>query len=147
MEEKQFNIQPADRLASVQEYYFSRKLKEVAQMNARGLDVISLGIGSPDMPPSPATIQTLCDNAKKTDAHGYQPTVGIPELRNAMAKFYKRWYDVELDPATEIQPLIGSKEGILHVTLALCNSLHSVGVFLSQQIYFLAINLSLTEFL
>ena len=114
-------FKPADRISAVSEYYFSRKLKEVAQMNAKGMDIISLAIGSPDMPPSPATIQTLCDNAKKADTHGYQPTVGIPELRNAMAKFYKRWYDVDLDPATEIQPLIGSKEGILHVTLALCN--------------------------
>jgi hypothetical protein len=115
------DFKPADRISIVQEYYFSKKLKEVARLNAEGKDIISLAIGSPDMPPSPATIQTLCDNAKKADAHGYQPTVGIPELRNAMAKFYKRWYDVDLDPATEIQPLIGSKEGILHVTLALCN--------------------------
>jgi len=114
-------FKPADRISAVSEYYFSRKLKEVAQLNAEGKDIISLAIGSPDMPPSPATIQTLCDNAKKADAHGYQPTVGIPELRKAMSKFYKRWYDVDLDPATEIQPLIGSKEGILHVTLALCN--------------------------
>lgn len=114
-------IQPADRLSLVSEYYFSRKLKEVAQLNAEGKDIISLAIGSPDMPPSPETIDVLCENAKKADAHGYQPTVGIPELRKAMASFYKRWYDVELDPATEIQPLIGSKEGILHVTLALCN--------------------------
>jgi len=115
------DFKPADRISIVQEYYFSKKLKEVARLNAEGKDIISLAIGSPDMPPSPATIQTLCDNAKKADTHGYQPTVGIPELRNAMAKFYKRWYDVDLDPATEIQPLIGSKEGILHVTLALCN--------------------------
>lgn len=114
-------FKPADRISAVSEYYFSRKLKEVARLNAEGKDIISLAIGSPDMPPSPATIQTLCENAKKADAHGYQPTVGIPELRNAMAKFYKRWYNVDLDPATEIQPLIGSKEGILHVTLALCN--------------------------
>lgn len=115
------NIQPADRLSLVSEYYFSRKLKEVAQLNAEGKDIISLAIGSPDMPPSPETIDVLCENAKKADAHGYQPTVGIPELRKAMADFYKRWYDVDLDPASEIQPLIGSKEGILHVTLALCN--------------------------
>lgn len=114
-------IQPAERLSLVQEYYFSRKLKEVAQLNAQGKDIISLAIGSPDMPPSPETIDVLCENAKKADAHGYQPTVGIPELRRAMANFYKRWYDVELDPACEIQPLIGSKEGILHVTLAFCN--------------------------
>ncbi len=114
-------IQPADRLSLVSEYYFSRKLKEVAQLNAEGKDIISLAIGSPDMPPSPETIDVLCENAKKADAHGYQPTMGIPELRKAMARFYQRWYGVELDPATEIQPLIGSKEGILHVTLALCN--------------------------
>ena len=120
-ENQHYNIQPADRLASVSEYYFSRKLKEVARMNAEGKDVISLGIGSPDMPPSPETIEVLCENARKADAHGYQPTVGIPELRRAMADWYKRWYNVDLDPATEIQPLIGSKEGILHVTLALVN--------------------------
>ena len=114
-------IKPADRLASVSEYYFSKKLKEVAQMNAEGKDVISLGIGSPDMPPSESTIQTLCDAAHNPAGHGYQPYVGIPELRRAMADFYKRWYDVDLDPACEIQPLIGSKEGILHVTLALAN--------------------------
>lgn len=114
-------IQPADRLSLVSEYYFSRKLKEVAQLNAQGKDIISLAIGSPDMPPSNETIQTLCDNAKRADTHGYQPTAGIPELRRAMADFYQRWYNVTLDPATEIQPLIGSKEGILHVTLALCN--------------------------
>ena len=120
-ENQPFNIQPANRLASVSEYYFSRKLKEVAQMNAEGKNVISLGIGSPDMPPSPETIEVLCQQAKRPDVHGYQPTVGIPELRNAMAQWYKRWYNVALDPATEIQPLIGSKEGILHVTLAFVN--------------------------
>ena len=120
-ENQLYNIQPADRLASVSEYYFSRKLKEVAQMNAEGKDVISLGIGSPDMPPSEETINVLCEQAKRADVHGYQPTVGIPELRNAMADWYKRWYDVDLDPSCEIQPLIGSKEGILHVTLAFVN--------------------------
>ena len=116
-----YSIKPADRLASVSEYYFSRKGKEVAKMNAEGKDVISLAIGSPDMPPSKETIDTLCENARLDNAHGYQPTVGIPELRKAMADWYKKWYGVELDPATEIQPLIGSKEGILHVTLAFVN--------------------------
>ena len=115
------NITPADRLSLVSEYYFSRKLKEIARRNAEGEDIISLAIGSPDMPPSPETIDTLCREAQKADVHGYQPTVGIPQLREAMADWYKRWYGVELDPATEIQPLIGSKEGILHVTLALAN--------------------------
>ncbi len=114
-------IQPADRLSLVSEYYFSRKLKEVAKLSAEGKDIISLAIGSPDMPPSKETIDVLCEHAHKADAHGYQPTMGIPELRKAMADFYKKWYGVELDPASEIQPLIGSKEGILHVTLALCN--------------------------
>jgi len=107
-EHQPYNIQPADRLANVSEYYFSRKLKEVAQMNAEGKNVISLGIGSPDMPPSEETVNVLCEQAKRPDAHGYQPTVGILELRKAMADWYK-------------QPLIGSKEGILHVTLALVN--------------------------
>ncbi len=116
-----YKIQPADRLANVSEYYFSRKLKEVAQMNAEGKNVISLGIGSPDMPPSEVTVDVLCEQARRADVHGYQPTVGIPELRTAMADWYKRWYNVDLDPATEIQPLIGSKEGILHVTLAFVN--------------------------
>lgn len=114
-------IEPANRLECVSEYYFSRKLKEVAKMNAEGMDVISLAIGCPDMPPSKEAIDALCENAQRRDTHGYQPTVGIPELRNAMDGFYKRWYGVELDPQTEIQLLIGSKEGILHVTLALVN--------------------------
>lgn len=114
-------IEPAKRLGLVSEYYFSRKLKEVAQMNAEGKDIISLAIGSPDMPPSQQTIDKLCEVANNPNAHGYQPTMGTPELRNAMADFYKRWYGVELNPQTEIQPLIGSKEGILHVTLAFVN--------------------------
>lgn len=114
-------IQPADRLGEVQEYYFSRKLKEVARLNAAGENIISLAIGSPDMPPSEQTIDTLCEVARRPEAHGYQPTQGTSELREAMAGFYRRWYGVELDAATEIQPLIGSKEGILHVTLAFVN--------------------------
>ena len=116
-----FEFIPADRLSLVSEYYFSRKLKEVARRNAEGENIISLAIGSPDMPPSPETIQTLGREAQRADAHGYQPTVGIAELRDAMAAWYKRWYGVTLNPKTEIQPLIGSKEGILHVTLALAN--------------------------
>ena len=115
------NITPANRVNAIQEYYFSRKLKEIARLNAEGQDIVSLAIGSPDMPPSPQTIDKLCEVARRPDAHGYQPTVGIPELRKAMAYFYKRWYDVDLDWQTEIQPLLGSKEGILHVTLALVN--------------------------
>ena len=120
-ENQTYNVAPADRLAGVSEYYFSKKLKEVAQMNAEGKDVISLGIGSPDMPPSEETVQTLCNEAQNPDGHGYQPYVGIPELRKSFAAWYQKWYNVELNPATEIQPLIGSKEGILHVTLAFVN--------------------------
>ncbi|HRF93352.1 MAG TPA: aminotransferase class I/II-fold pyridoxal phosphate-dependent enzyme, partial [Bacteroides graminisolvens] len=112
---------PANRLTGVSEYYFSKKLKEVAQMNAEGKNVISLGIGSPDMPPSEQTVSTLCQEAQNADGHGYQPYVGIPELRKAFAGWYQQWYNVELNPNTEIQPLIGSKEGILHVTLAFVN--------------------------
>ncbi len=115
------NIVPADRLNTVSEYYFSKKLREVAEMNAAGKNVISLGIGSPDLPPSEETIEALAQSAKKPDVHGYQSHVGIPELRKAFADFYKRWYNVDLDPAKEIQPLIGSKEGILHISLAFLN--------------------------
>lgn len=121
MKENNKAVQPADRLSAVQEYYFSRKGKEVARLNAAGKDIISLAIGSPDMPPSAQTVERLCEEARRPDAHGYQPTAGIPQLREAMAGFYRRWFGVELDPATEIQPLIGSKEGILHTTLAFVN--------------------------
>lgn len=120
-ENQVFKIAPAGRLTGVSEYYFSGKLKEIARMNAEGKDVISLGVGSPDMPPADETIRTLCDNAWDANGHGYQPYTGIPELREAFAGWYKRWYNVDLDPATEIQPLIGSKEGILHITLAFVN--------------------------
>ncbi len=123
MEQK---IKPANRLNSVSEYYFSQKLREVAEMNAKGKNVINLGIGNPDLPPSEEAIQTLCDEAQKPNTHGYQSYAGIPELRNAFADWYKQWYDIELNPNTEIQPLIGSKEGILHITLALVNPGESV---------------------
>lgn len=114
-------ITPAERVNSVSEYYFSKKLKEVAEMNAAGKNVINLGVGSPDLPPSEATIDVLCEQARHADTHGYQPYVGIPELRQGFSDWYKRWYGVELDPKTEIQPLIGSKEGILHISLAFLN--------------------------
>ena len=115
------NVKPADRLGCVQEYYFSRKLKEVARLNAEGCDIISLAIGSPDMPPSQQTVETLCAVSRDVRAHGYQPTMGTPELRKAMTDFYAKWYGVTLDPQAEVQPLIGSKEGILHITLAFVN--------------------------
>ncbi|MDR2622527.1 MAG: aminotransferase class I/II-fold pyridoxal phosphate-dependent enzyme [Dysgonamonadaceae bacterium] len=114
-------IEPARRLHSVSEYYFSKKLKEIAEMNGKGMDVISLGIGSPDLPPSAEAIETLCESARQAGSHGYQPYIGIPELRKAFAGWYKQWYNVDLDPGTEIQPLIGSKEGILHISMAFLN--------------------------
>jgi len=120
------NIQPANRLNSVTEYYFSAKLREVGEMNAAGKNVINLGIGNPDLPPSEATIAALCAEAQKPNVHGYQSYVGIPELRKGFADWYKKWYHVELNPNTEIQPLIGSKEGILHITLAFVNPGDSV---------------------
>ena len=120
-ENKVCKITPADRVGSIQEYYFSKKLKEVAEMNAQGKNVISLGIGSPDLPPSEETIETLCTHAHHANAHGCQPHVGIPALRQGFADWYRTWYGVELDPKSEIQPLIGSKEGILHISLAFLN--------------------------
>ena len=119
--QKHSDICPANRVSQIKEYYFSKKLKEVADMNAKGLDVISLGIGSPDRPPHIRTIDALCEDSRKEDAHGYQPYIGIPALREAFSDWYKRWYGVELNPKTEIQPLIGSKEGILHISLAFLN--------------------------
>ncbi|MBR5569117.1 MAG: aminotransferase class I/II-fold pyridoxal phosphate-dependent enzyme [Bacteroidales bacterium] len=116
-------IKPAKRTESVQEYYFSRKLKEIAAMNAeRAADgrepVINLGIGSPDgMPPAEA-VAALCESAVQPGNHAYQSYVGLPELRSAFADWYARWYGVELDPAKEIQPLVGSKEAILLISLA-----------------------------
>jgi LL-diaminopimelate aminotransferase len=120
------NIQPANRLKSVSEYYFSAKLREVGEMNAAGKNVINLGIGNPDLPPSNATIEALCNEAQKHNVHGYQSYVGIPELRKGFADWYRKWYHVNLNPQTEIQPLIGSKEGILHITLAFVNPGESV---------------------
>lgn len=118
---KASRIEPAQRVSQVKEYYFSKKLKEVARLNAEGCDIISLGIGGPDRPPHARVVDTLCEYAHRSDTHGYQPYVGPVELRQAYADWYRRWYGVELNPANEIQPLIGSKEGILHITLAFVN--------------------------
>ena len=115
------SIKPANRVAQVKEYYFSKKLKEVARLNAKGMDIISLGIGGPDRPPHKSVVEELCMSASRPDTHSYQPYVGLPELRKAYADWYRKWYGVELNPDTEIQPLIGSKEGILHITLAFVN--------------------------
>lgn len=114
-------ITPADRLSAIKEYYFSRKLAEVAELNAKGMDIVSLGIGGPDRPPHQSVVDTLKEQASRPDTHGYQPTKGIPELRKAYAGFYKRFYGMELNPDTEILPLIGSKEGILHISMAFLN--------------------------
>jgi aspartate/methionine/tyrosine aminotransferase len=117
------SVRPAGRIESVEEYYFSKKLAEVAAMNADGgEEVINLGIGSPDMPPSEEAVDTFCREIRKADAHGYQPYTGIAALREAFAEWYGRWYGVALDAQREIQPLIGSKEGILHVSLAFLNA-------------------------
>ena len=119
-------ISPAKRTESVQEYYFSRKLKEIAAMNAerkaRGEDlVINLGIGSPDGMPPMAAVDALTGSAIQPDTHAYQSYVGLPELRQAFADWYLKWYGVELDHTNEIQPLVGSKEGILLISLAFLN--------------------------
>lgn len=116
------NIKPADRIGLVEEYYFSTKLKQIAAMRAAGADIINLGIGSPDLPPHPDVIQTLHEWALRPDAHGYQSYQGRPELRKAMAGFYKKYFNVELNPDNEILPLIGSKEGIMHTCMAFLNA-------------------------
>ncbi len=115
------DITPAFRVTQVKEYYFSSKLKEIAARNARGEDIISLAVGGPDCPPHPDVVDTLCNEAHKPDAHGYQSYTGLPALRQAYAQWYERYYHVNLDPDNELLPLIGSKEGILHITLAFVN--------------------------
>ncbi len=115
-------ISPASRMNLVQEYYFSTKLKQIAEMRASGIDVLNLGIGSPDLPPSDETISALADSAQKPQNHAYQSYVGIPALREAMADFYQNAYGVSLNPAKEILPLIGSKEGIMHISMAYLES-------------------------
>ena len=115
-------IQPADRLNSVTEYYFSRKLKQIAALNASGADIVSLGIGGPDMPPPQAAIDAAVACLKRRDTHSYQMTVGRPELRRAFADWYSQRYGVEwLDPDKNILPLIGSKEGVLNISMAFIN--------------------------
>ena len=111
----------ADRLSGVQEYYFSTKLRQIDQMNKAGKNVINLGIGSPDLPPHPDVIKTLAEEAAKPNQHGYQSYKGSPVLRNAISKWYKKWYNVDLNPDTEILPLIGSKEGIMHICMTYIN--------------------------
>ncbi len=111
------NIKVADRLIGTEEYYFSKKLAEIDKLNQEGVKVINLGIGSPDLPPADSVIKTLIAAAQKVDHHGYQSYKGIPLLRQAMADWYSTHYGVNLDPTCEILPLMGSKEGILHVCM------------------------------
>ena len=113
-------IEPAEHIKSIQEYFFSVKLAEVARMNADGKDVISLAVGAPDRMPSQETIDTLCETARRPDVHAYQPYTGIPELRRAYADWYKNIYGVSL-ALDEVLPLIGSKEGILHISMTFLN--------------------------
>ncbi|MDE3182630.1 MAG: aminotransferase class I/II-fold pyridoxal phosphate-dependent enzyme [Bacteroidota bacterium] len=111
----------SDRLSGIEEYYFSTKLRQIDEMNKAGKSVINLGIGSPDLPPHPDVIKTLAEEAKKPNQHGYQNYKGSPVLRNAISKWYKKWYNVDLNPDTEILPLIGSKEGIMHICMTYIN--------------------------
>lgn len=114
-------ITPANRVQQIREYYFSSKLKEIAAMTGSGADVISLGIGGPDRMPDTEVIETLAAEASMPGNHSYQSYIGLPELRKAFAEWYKEYYDVTLNPDTEILPLIGSKEGVLHISLAFLN--------------------------
>jgi LL-diaminopimelate aminotransferase len=114
-------VKPAVRTESVREYYFSQKLRQIEQMRKAGADVINLGIGSPDQPPSENTIARLGEEAAKPSSHGYQSYNGIPALRKAFAEWYKKYFNVELDPESEILPLMGSKEGIMHISMAFVN--------------------------
>ena len=115
------SIELANRLKDVKTYYFVKKLNEIRQLQKEGHDVINFGIGSPDMAPSKESIAALAATANEHSNHGYQPYTGVPELREAIAGWYKRTYDVVLDPSSEVLPLMGSKEGILHITLAFVN--------------------------
>lgn len=114
-------VKPANRTDTVQEYYFSAKLKQIAEMRRSGFDIINLGIGSPDMAPSDSTVSRLIEEVQKPGVNGYQSYTGVPELRKAFAGWYLRYFNIELDPDSEILPLIGSKEGIMHISMAFVN--------------------------
>ncbi len=114
-------MQTAHRLEGIGEYYFSQKLREIDELNRQGKQIINLGIGSPDMPPHPDVIKTLQEESAKPNQHGYQSYKGSPVLRQAIANWYKKYYDVELNPDAEILPLIGSKEGIMHICMTYLN--------------------------
>ncbi len=114
-------MEVAKRLNGIGEYYFSQKLREITEMNQRGNDVINLGIGSPDLAPHPDVIRTLHTESAKATVHGYPPYIGIHEFREAISEWYRHWYGVTLNPESEILPLIGSKEGILHICMTYLN--------------------------
>ena len=114
-------VKPAIRTESVQEYYFSQKLAQIDKMRREGANIINLGIGSPDQPPSAKTVEALIAEAQKPDSHGYQSYTGIPALRKAFAEWYKKYFSVDLNPDKEILPLMGSKEGIMHISMAFIN--------------------------
>ncbi len=111
-------MQLAKRLDGIGEYYFSQKLREIDELNKQGKNIINLGIGSPDLPPHPDVIKVLQDESAKPNVHAYQSYKGSPILRNAISDWYKKWYHVELNPDSEILPLIGSKEGIMHICMS-----------------------------
>jgi LL-diaminopimelate aminotransferase len=110
-------IKTSKRLEGIGEYYFSQKLREIEELNKQGKNIINLGIGSPDLPPHPEVIRTLQEESEKPTVHAYQSYKGSLVLRKAMSDWYKNWYDVDLNPETEILPLIGSKEGIMHICM------------------------------
>jgi LL-diaminopimelate aminotransferase len=110
-------IQTAKRLEGIGEYYFSQKLREIDELNRQGKNIINLGIGSPDQPPHPEVIKTLQEESAKPNVHAYQSYKGSPVLRKAVSDWYKKWYDVQLDADAEVLPLIGSKEGIMHICM------------------------------
>ncbi len=114
-------ISVAKRLDDIGEYYFSQKLREIDELNRAGKQVINLGIGSPDLPPHDEVIKVLQEESAKPNTHAYQNYKGSPILRNAISQWYKKWYDVELNPDSEILPLIGSKEGIMHICMTYLN--------------------------
>jgi len=110
-------INVSSRLNGIGEYYFSSKLREIDELNKAGHQVVNLGIGSPDLPPHPSVVEALHQEAAKPNTHAYQSYKGSPVLRNAVSAWYKKWYQVEVDPNTEVLPLIGSKEGIMHICM------------------------------
>lgn len=115
-------IKVSERLKGIGEYYFSQKLREIEQLNKQGKNIINLGIGSPDLPPHPDVVKILQEESSKPNTHAYQSYKGSPVLRNAIAEFYKNWYHVEVNADTEVLPLIGSKEGIMHICMTYLNN-------------------------